>query len=268
MSSQTYSSSSPSSPLANPLHPFFQCIRSLRSDWTELEGGGGSGSMYDYAACFLACCGNLGFMSEYSLLHSLEPTCTETEFISCCRGDCFGCFHFICVLEDYSLILIMGCFHSKMIKEPQGYEDPTILAGETACESSSQSKWDKAHHKFSLVLIDSSSLSLSLAHSEESFTMSLCIFSILPSETWHLDIVKYWSAVSSLLCIKPGEFRLKLLKVYSRIKGIFSMVRSTISSSKACSTLCHGHLLWWGQCLRSRLVAIWKGVYIYIYIQM
>ncbi|KAH9555072.1 hypothetical protein CY35_08G095800 [Sphagnum magellanicum] len=26
----------------------------------------------------------------------------------------------------------MGCFHSKMIKEPQGYEDPTILAGETA----------------------------------------------------------------------------------------------------------------------------------------
>ncbi len=157
----TILSSSPSSPLANPLHPFFQCIRSLRSNWTKLEGGGGSGSMYDYAACFLACCGNLGFMSEYSLLQSLEPTCTETQFNSCCRGDCFGCFHFICVLEDYSLILIMGCFHSKMIKEPQGYEDPTILAGETACESSSQSKWDKAHHKFSLVLIDSSSLSLS-----------------------------------------------------------------------------------------------------------
>lgn len=160
MSYQTYSSSSP---LANPLHPFFQCIRSLRSDWTKLEGG--DGSMYDYTACFLACCGNLGFVSEYSLLHSLEPTCAETEFISCCRGDCFGCFHFICVLEDYSLILIMGCFHSKMIKEPQGYEDPTILAGETACESSFQSKCDKAHHEFSLVLIDSSSLSLSLIHS-------------------------------------------------------------------------------------------------------
>jgi hypothetical protein len=58
------------------------------------------------------------------------------------------------------------------------------------------------------------------------------------------------------------------LKVYSRIKGIFSMVRSTISSSKACSTLCHGHILWWGKSSRSRLLAIWKGIYIYIYMDV
>lgn len=41
----------------------------------------------------------------------------------------------VVALLGISLIFIMGCFHSKQKREPPGYEDPTILAEETACES-------------------------------------------------------------------------------------------------------------------------------------
>lgn len=29
---------------------------------------------------------------------------------------------------------VMGCFHSKQVKFPQGYEDPIVLANDTSCE--------------------------------------------------------------------------------------------------------------------------------------
>jgi hypothetical protein len=40
----------------------------------------------------------------------------------------------VLVALDYVITLIMGCFHSEGVRTtPPGYEDPTVLAEETAC---------------------------------------------------------------------------------------------------------------------------------------
>jgi hypothetical protein len=40
----------------------------------------------------------------------------------------------VLVALDYVITLIMGCFHAEGVRTtPPGYEDPTVLAEETAC---------------------------------------------------------------------------------------------------------------------------------------
>ncbi|MCO5588852.1 hypothetical protein L7F22_042812 [Adiantum nelumboides] len=65
-------------------------------------------------------------------------------------------------LLDYAVALFMGCFGSKRLKEPPGYEDPAILAAETAFSISEVEALYELFKKISSSVIDDG-----LIHKEE-----------------------------------------------------------------------------------------------------
>ncbi|KAG6552679.1 hypothetical protein Mapa_005626 [Marchantia paleacea] len=71
-------------------------------------------------------------------------------------------FPFLENVVNVSIVLIMGCFSSKQMKQPPGYEDPIILAQETAFSVSEVEALYELFKKLSSTVIDDG-----LIHKEE-----------------------------------------------------------------------------------------------------
>ncbi|KAH7295882.1 hypothetical protein KP509_27G069500 [Ceratopteris richardii] len=68
-----------------------------------------------------------------SFVSSSSSSSSSSSLHSLCSKDwkSLWSYWYLAIL-DYAIALFMGCFGSKRLKEPQGYEDPLILASETA----------------------------------------------------------------------------------------------------------------------------------------